>query len=331
MAVNNVLAQTGRSSKSTVEYTVFKRLQPGEKVVSLYSCLWLNEKNEFVKLVIQQPGGKYSLISGGERKDNLTMQQVTGGNTVDCDKYDPHRPMKSTQYTGSRLTKYNSNGTKTIQSAGKTYGPYQDITFMQEKGERFVAVVKSVSNGKTEFYYIDSEGRKKLLEAQPTQLIVNSSLTRAAVVMPPAGAQSMELVNKLPREKQAEYFDALSRKQERIWFSNDSSASLERKYRRLEYDISGRHFVAVYGDHFLIDGIRVNKNISGAGTRLFAAQDPRQWVYAYPIYLGFSDGSSYQNVMSPFLTTENDKDYLNWFVVESSSSGDIIKWAKKEL
>jgi len=79
MAVNNVLAQTGRSSKSTVEYTVFKRLQPGEKVVSLYSCLWLNEKNEFVKLVIQQPGGKYSLISGGERKDNLTMQQVTGG------------------------------------------------------------------------------------------------------------------------------------------------------------------------------------------------------------------------------------------------------------
>ena len=324
-------AQPGKSAKSPVEYTVFKKLQPGEKAIPLYSCMWLNEKGEFVKLVIQQTGGKYSVIANGVRKDNLELQQVNTRNAADCDKYDPHRQTKATQYTGSKLTKYNANGSKTIQSGGKTYGPYDDILYMQEKGERFVAAVKVISNGKVEFWYIDSEGRKKLLDTQPIQLITNSTLTKAAVVMRPAGTLPTDIINTWPKDKQYDYLDSISRKEERIWFSHDSTRTLARKYRRLEYDISGRHFLAVYPDHFMIDGVRVNKNISGAGTRLFAGNDPRHWVYAYQIYIGFSDGSAYQNVINPFMTTENGKDYLNWFVVESNSSGDIIKWAKKEL
>lgn len=293
--------------------------------------MWLNDKGEFAKLVIQQPGGKYSVIANGIRKDNLELQQVNTRNAADCDKLDPHKPVKSTRYSGSKLTKYNANGTKTIQSGGKSYGPYQDIMFIQERGDRFVAAVKAISNGKVEFYYIDSEGRKKLLDAQPIQLITNSTLTKAALVMRPAGTLSTDIINTWPKDKQYAYLDSLSKKQEQIWFSHDSTGTLTRKYRRLEYDISGRHFLAVYTDHFLIDGIRVNKNISGAGTRLFAANDPQRWVYSFQIYLGFSDGSAYQNVINPFMTTENGKDYLNWFVIESNSSGDIIKWAKKEL
>jgi hypothetical protein len=102
-------------------------------------------------------------------------------------------------------------------------------------------------------------------------------------------------------------------------------------FRRLEYDVSGRHFLAVFTGYFFIDGIRINKDISAANTRIFAGSDPNSWVYWYQSYLGFSDGAAFQNVNGVFMTTENGKDYLNWFVVESNSSGDFIKRAKKEL
>lgn len=325
-------AQPGTSAKKQVEYNVFMRLQPGEKAIPFYSCMWLNEKNEFNRLVIQHAGDNYSVINSQGRKDNLTMEGVLKyGNTADCSNIDPYKPAKETRYTGSKLVKVNVNGTKIISAGNKQYGPFAEIIFIQESGEKFIAVAKAIKNGTPEILYIDWEGRQKVLDARPDQVIVNASLTKAAVLLPPADAVPVETVNTWPVEKRYAYFDSLSKKNNRIWFSNDSTGSIAKKFRRLEYDLTGRHFIAVYIDHFFIDGLRINKNISGAGTRLFVGKDQSNWMYSFQIYIGFSDGASFQNVINPFLTTENGKDYMNWFVVESNSNGDIIKWAKKEL
>jgi hypothetical protein len=226
------------------------------------------------------------------------------------------------------LVKVNANGSKTISADNKNYGPYQEIIFIEELGEKFIAVVK---NSKAEILYVDSEGKQKVLEARPDQVIANFNLTRAAVTMQPAEAIPSEIVNTWPAEKKYAYYDSLSKKKDRIWFNNDSTSTIARKFRRLEYDISGRHFIAVYADHFFIDGIKINKNISGAGTRMFAGKDARSWVYSFQIYLGFSDGAGFQNVINPFFTEEDGKEYLNWFVVEVNSGAEVIKWAKKEL
>lgn len=313
-------AQPGTSAKSRVEYKTYMQLQPGEKAVPFYSCMWLNEKKEFNRLVIQYAGNKYSVITSAGRKDNLSQEEMMRyANTAECMNLDPHKARKSTQYVGTKLVKVNANGTKTIMK----HGPFEEIIFIQELGERFVAVVKS----QKEILYIDSDGKRKVLEGRPDQLITNPTLTKAAVLLPPAEAIPTETVNTWPEEKRYAYFDSLSKKKLRIWFSNDSAGTIERKFRRLEYDITGRHFLAVYIDHFFIDGIKVNKNISGAGTRLFVGRDARNWVYSFQIYIGFSDGDGYQNVINPFFTSEDGKEYLNWFVVEK----DVIKWAKKEL
>jgi hypothetical protein len=325
-------AQTGTPGNKQVEYKTYMRLQPGEKAIPFYSCMWLNEKDEFNRLVIQHADNKYSVITAQGRKDNLSLEAVLAyANNPDCNNLDPHRPAKATRYTGSKLVKINANGSKIISANNKNYGPFEEIIFIQENGERFVTVVKAHINNKTEILYIDSEGKKNVLDARPLQVITNASLTKAAVLLPPADATPVEIVNTWPKEKQYAYFDSLSKKQERIWFNNDSSGSIAKKHRRLEYDVSGNHFVAVYTDHFLIDGKKVNKNISGAGTRLYAGKDPGSWAYSFEIYLAFSDGASFQNVINPFLTTENGKGYLNWFVIESNKNGDIIKSAKKEL
>jgi hypothetical protein len=324
-------AQQGASAKKTVTYSTFMRLQPGEKAVPFYSCMWLNEKNEFYRLVIQK-GNKYSVITSQGRKYDLSQDELnTSAYAAECRDRDPYKPAKETRYTGSKLTRVNPNGSKTIVSGNKKYGPFEEIIFLQESGEKFIVAGKVMKNGKPEYVYADSEGREKILDGRPDQVITNASLSKAAVLMPPAGVIAPEIVNTWPDEKRYAYYDSLAKINERVWFNNDSMGVVARKFRRLEYDITGRHFLAVFTDHFFVDGIRVNKNISGAGTRFFAGNNPNNWVYSFQIYLGFSDGAGFQNVINPFLTTENGKEYLNWFVVESNNGGDIIKLAKKEL
>jgi hypothetical protein len=332
IAVTGLNAQPGTSAKTPAEYSTFLRLQAGEKVNSFYSCMWLNEKNEFRRLVIEQQDKKYSVITPQGRKDNLTTEQMLGYTTSSrCDEFDPHKPPKATRYVGSKLETVSANGKHTIVSGNKLYGPFDEILFLQEIGQKFIAVGKNTNNGKPESWYIDSEGKKKLLPAQPIQFVVNRDLTKAAIIMPPVEALPTEEVNTWPLEKRNAYFDSLSKKKEVVWFNNDSMGTIARKYRRLEYDASGRHFVQVYVGHFLIDGIRTDKDISGAGTRLFVGKDPANWVYSFQVYLGFSDKGAFKDVINPFLTTENGKDYLNWFVVDPNKSGDIIKMGKKEL
>jgi hypothetical protein len=332
ITVTSLNAQPGTSAKNPVEYTTFLRLQPGEKVNAFYSCMWLNEKNEFRRLVIENEGKKYSVITPQGRKDNLSTEQMLAYTTSSrCDEFDPHKPPKATRYAGSKLVTVNANGKHTIVSGNKRYGPYDEILFIQEMGQTFIAVGKNLNNGKPESWYVDSEGKKKLLPAQPMQFIVNHDLSKAAIIMPPAESIPTEIVNTWPTEKRYAYYDSLAKKKEVIWFNNDSMGAITRKYRRLEYDASGRHFVQVYVGHFLIDGIRMDKDISGAGTRLFVGKDPANWVYWFQVYLGFSDKGTFKDVINPFLSTENGKDYLNWFVVEPGKSGDIVKMGKKEL
>jgi hypothetical protein len=310
----------------------FITLQPGEKVIPLYSCMWLNAKNEFYRLVIGQAGDKYSVITEGERKDNLSYKEMYSYITAfNCDEKDPHKPRKSTRYAGAKLVKINTNGKYVITSGKKTYGPYEEIIHISELGEKFVAVVRVLKNGKQEIWYIDSDGAQHTLAARPLEVITNAGLTKAAVLMPPVDAIPMDKVNTLPREKQVEYFDRLSKKEQLIWFNNDSSATLSRQYRRLEYDASGRHFMAVYTGYFEIDGKRNDVNISAAGTRFFAGKDLRSWAAYSQGYLNFNDRTYVKDAINPFITTEGGKDYINWFKVESGSNGDVIKWGKREL
>ena len=50
-------AQPGTSTNKQVEYKTFMRLQPGEKAIPFYSCMWLNEKDEFITLKDQGHNG----------------------------------------------------------------------------------------------------------------------------------------------------------------------------------------------------------------------------------------------------------------------------------
>ena len=299
-------AQTSR-----IDYRTIVKLGPGEQIDDLLTCWRPDEKAAPSRIVIQQSNGTFSTITNNTRKDNLTREQATS--SFACPTTDPNKVPKES-YTGhSRLL---------------TNGAYSKVLFMRESGNRFVAVV---ANDRQQIFFISSEGQKTLLDGRPDNLITNQDLSRAAVVLADKQAPSIEQVNNMPRDQQVAFFEKmrttdLTRK---VWL-NDNTTFTVLKKSRLSFDISGRHFIEIQPKTFYIDGVPFQRNISGGGTQVFVSADGKDWAYIYMIYLSFKNNTNIQHVFNPFLTTEDGKEYLNWFTVLKENNSTVLKHGRRE-
>jgi len=208
------------------------------------------------------------------------------------------------------------------------HGAYSKVLFMRESGNRFVAVV---ADDKKQHFFINSEGQKTLLDGKPDNLITNQDLSRAAVVLADKQAPSIEQVNNMPRDQQVAFFEKmrttdLTRK---VWL-NDNTTFTVLKKSRLSFDISGRHFIEIQPKTFYVDGVPFQRNISGGGTQVFVSADGKDWAYFYMIYLSFKNNTNIQHVFNPFVTTEDGKEYLNWFTVQKENNSTVLKHGKRQ-
>jgi hypothetical protein len=299
-------AQTSR-----IDYRTILKLNPGEEIDNLLTCWRPDEMSNPSQVVIRQPGGTYSTLTHGARKDNLTREQVTSSFT--CPNTDPNRVPKES-YTG--YSKLLANGA------------YTKVLFMRESGNRFVAVV---ADDKKQFFFISSEGQRSPLDGKPDNLITNQDLSRAAVVLADKQAMPIEEVNKMSHDQQIAFFEKmrttdLTRK---VWL-NDNKTFTVLKKSRLSFDISGRHFIEIRPRIFYIDGVPCQKDISGGGTQLFVSPNGKDWAYYYMIYLSFENNTNIQNVFNPFITKEDGKEYLNWFTVQKEQNSTVLKQGKRQ-
>ncbi|HVU57171.1 MAG TPA: hypothetical protein VHD83_19050 [Puia sp.] len=216
-----------------------------------------------------------------------------------------------------------------IRSTQKDYGVYDKLLFMRELEDRFIAVV---SSGNTVFY-LDMDGKKALpAGARPAALITNPDLSKAAVVLADALPMSMEKVNQLSREEQVAFFAKLraTDTSRQVWFS-DNSMTTARKISKLSFDATGRHFLDIRPKVFYIDGVENKRDISGGGTQLFVNQSGNNWAYYYMNYLTFRDNFTIRSALHPFVTTEEGKEYLNWFIAEKGAGGTTLKVGRRTL
>jgi len=303
--LNNVPAQTAR-----IEYTTILKLNPGEEVNNLLSC-WIPDGNKMpTQLVIRQSNGSFSTISGGVRKDNLTYNDVA---TRRCNSEDAYKvPKDSYSNPFRRLL---PNGMYNIRSEKKDLGSYDDIFRMRVAGNRFVAVVAEGKGSAAQYFYLDSDGKKVALDGKPTELITNQDLSRSAVVLAGKGTSLEEASKDLTRQ---------------VWFPDNNKTLTVQRKSRLSFDISGRHFIEIQPKTFYIDGVAHQRDISGGGTLLFVSPDGADWAYFYQIYMGFSNNTYFQNVFNPFLTTEQGKECLNWFIVQKENTGYVLKLGQRK-
>lgn len=315
--LTNATAQTSR-----IEYTTILQLNPGEQINNLLTCWVPDEQAAPSRIVIQQPGGSYAMITGGIRKDNLTQQQIY--DAPPCKYYDPFKPPKDSHLQFGRLL---PNGKWNIRTEKKDYGTYDNIHYMRESGNRFVAVV---SVEKKQFFFINSDGQKTLLDGRPESLITNRDLSRSAVVLASAQGPSIEEVNKMSKDDQAAFYEKKHHELSRQVWLNDNSTFTVMRDSRLYFDMSGRHFIEIQPKAFYIDGKPCQRNISGGGTQLFVSQDGSDWAYFYLIYLSFKNNTNIQNAFNPFLTTEDGKEYLNWFMVQKENNSTVLRHAKRQ-
>jgi len=304
--LTNLSAQSSR-----IEYRTIVKLNPGEQINDLLTCWRPDEKAAPSHIVIQQSNGTFSTITNNARQDNLTREQVTSSFT--CPNADPNKVPKES-YTG--YSKLLANGA------------YSKVLFMRESGNRFVAVV---ADDKKQHFFINSEGQKTLLDGKPDNLITNQDLSRAAVVLADKQAPSIEQVNNMPRDQQVAFFEKmrttdLTRK---VWL-NDNTTFTVLKKSRLSFDISGRHFIEIQPKTFYVDGVPFQRNISGGGTQVFVSADGKDWAYFYMIYLSFKNNTNIQHVFNPFVTTEDGKEYLNWFTVQKENNSTVLKHGKRQ-
>lgn len=219
------------------------------------------------------------------------------------------------------------DGKWNIRSAQKDYGVYDNILFMRELDDHFVAVV---SSGKS-IFFLDNEGRKPLPpSARPTALITNADLSKAAVVL--ADTSSISKVNQLSREEQIAFFSQLKLTDtlRRVWF-NDNTMTTVRKTSKLSFDATGRHFLDIRPKVFYIDGVENRRDVSGGGTQIFVNRTGSNWAYYYMIYLTFKDNFTIKNALHPFVSTEDGKEYLSWFIAEKTTGATILKIGRRPL
>ncbi|HEY6901978.1 MAG TPA: hypothetical protein VI233_15080 [Puia sp.] len=222
-----------------------------------------------------------------------------------------------------------SDGKWNIHSSQKDYGTYDNIHFMRELDDRFVAVV---SSGKAVFF-LDITGKHPLpADARPTALITNPDLSKAAVVLADTLQTSMSNLNRQSREEQIAFFAKLKLTDtlRRVWF-NDNTTTNVRKTSKLSYDATGRHFLDIRPKVFYIDGVENKRDVSGNGTQLFVNQSGSNWAYFYMIYLTFKDNFTIKNATHPYVSTEDGKEYLNWFIAEKTTGATILKTARRPL
>lgn len=216
-----------------------------------------------------------------------------------------------------------------IRSAQKDYGSFDKILFMRELERRFVAVA---SSGNTVFF-LDMDGKKALpANTRPSALITNADLSRAAVVLADTTSMPIEKVNQLSREQQVAFFAKLRATDtlRRVWFP-DNSITAVRKTSKLSFDATGRHFLDIRPKVFYIDGVENRRDVSGGGTQLFVNQTGSNWAYFYMIYLTFKDNFTIKGALHPFVTTEDGKEYLNWFIAEKGAGGTVLKTGRRQL
>ncbi len=316
------------SSQAPVKYTTILELAPGETVEKFLSCWWPVDNNEPASLVIRQPNGKLSLIERGKRRYDLIQDQIPA--RAECDRLDPYKIPRDSHMKFSELK---ANGQWHIRSAKRDYGSYDKIVFMKETEQRFVAVVSARTNNIDEYYYLDASGKKDKLDGKPQNFYTNSGLTKAAIMLFPKTALPAEAINKLPREQQVALFEQMNKSSDKkqVWTSDGKTYSVDKK-SKLFFDASGRHFIeAPPANTFYIDGEANNKNISGGGTLVFVNAPGNKWAYFYGIYLTFQDNTTIKEAISPYLTGEGGKEYLNWYKIEQEGSKVVLKRGQREL
>jgi len=306
VALYSILDNAGAQK---IEYTTILNLAPGEEVNNLLSC-WIPDGNKMpTQLVIRQRDGNYSTISVGVRKNDLTYNQVVA---TRCNSEDAYKvPKDSYSNPFRRLL---PNGMYNIRSEKKDFGSYDDIFRMRVAGNRFVAIVAEGKGKTAQYYFLDSDGQKTALNGRPTDLVTNQNLSRSAVVLAGKGTSLEESSSDITRQ---------------VWLNDNRTLTVGRE-SRLSFDISGRHFIEVQIKTFYIDGKPWQRNISGGGTLLYVSPDGAEWAYFYQIYMGLSNNSYFQNVFHPFVTTEEGKECLNWFIVQKEKNNSVVKLGQRK-
>jgi hypothetical protein len=312
-------AQTSR-----IAYTTILKLNPGEEINNLLSC-WKPDGNKMPsQIVIQTSNNIFSTISKGVRKDNLTYAQVAAGNCND-NPYKVQRDSYSNPFR--RLL---PNGKYNIHDEKKDYGTYDNIHSMRASDTRFVAVVSEGKGRDAKYFFLESEGQKTPLDGRPESLITNDDLSRSAVVLADGKGPTDEELNNMPKNEQIAYFEKrratdLTRK---VWLNDGTTFTVQRKSRLL-FDVAGHHFIEIQPQAFYIDGKPYQRNISDTRTQLFVSPDGTDWAWFCQIYMGFKNNTYLQNVFHPFLTTEDGKECLNWFIVQKENTVSVLKLCQR--
>jgi hypothetical protein len=71
--------------------------------------------------------------------------------------------------------------------------------------------------------------------------------------------------------------------------------------------------------------------VSGGGTIVFVNNAADNWAYFFEIYLSFKDNTNIKDVISAYYTTENGKEYVNWYKIEEKNGVSVLKRGKKAL
>lgn len=312
------------TADAQIEYEDVIVLKPGQRIEKFLSCWWLTAKGNISSLVIREPNGRLTAIEDGVTKNNLTQDDILA--RAACDKLDPY---KIPHESHVRFSELRSDGKWHIRSAKRDFGVYDKISFMRENERHFIAVV--MSSGR--YYYMDDSGKKELLEGRPQNFYTNSQLTKGAVMLFNQDAVSADVLNKMPREQQVAILEQMHKSpaSKRVWVSDGQTYTVGGK-SKIFFDASGEHFIeAQPANVFFADGKQFNKNVSGGGTIVFVNNAADNWAYFFEIYLSFKDNTNIKDVISAYYTTENGKEYVNWYKIEEKNGVSVLKRGKKAL
>jgi hypothetical protein len=316
------------STTAQIKYENVLELKPGERVEKYLSCWWLTDKRQIASLVIRQADGKLSAIENGIRKNDLTQDEILV--RAACEKLNPYKVPAESHVQFAALQ---PNGQYKIRMGNRNFGTFDKIVFMREKEDHFIAIVSNKNGNDEQYFYIDDSGKKELLEGRPQNFYTNSQLTKAAVMLFSKDAMPDEVINKLPRDQQIAVLEQMHKAsaKKQVWVSDGHTYTVDRK-SRLFFDAAGSHFIeASPAGMFYVDGKQHNKNVSGGGTIVFVSDAGDNWAYFYEIYLTFKDNITIKEAISPYLTTENGQQFINWYEVKEEAGKAVVKRGKKAL
>jgi hypothetical protein len=312
------------SANAQIEYEDVLVLKPGQRFEKFLSCWWNTAKGNIASVVIREPDGKLTAIEDGVTKSKLKQNDILA--RAACDKLDPYKIPRESHV---RFSELRADGKWHIRSAKKDFGTYDKIAFMRENEQHFIAI--AVNAG--QYYYIDDTGRKELLEGRPQNFYTNSRLTKGAVMLFNADAVPADILNKMPREQQVAILEKMHKSSatKRVWVSDGQTYTVDGK-SKLFFDASGKHLIeAQPANVFFADGKQFNKNVSGGGTIVFVNSTTDNWAYFFEIYLSFKDNTNVKDVISAYLTSENGKEYVNWYKIEEKNGVSVLRRGKKVL